>query len=82
MVFLMNLGTWSWVFGVWTTTWIFFSVILMIFGIYVIFVKVFSGIEYEDHILLNMHMMANHVTLAFLAFLKSIFQLEPSNLVC
>ena len=55
-----------------------FQWILMIFGIYVIWVKIFDGIEYEHH----MRMMADHVTLAFLAFLKSMFQLEPSNLVC
>ena len=54
----------------------------MIFGIYVIWVKIFDVIESELHISLNICRMADHVTLAFLAFLKSIFQLEPSNLAC
>ena len=58
-----------------------FQCIFMIFGIYIIWVKIFDGIEYEYHISLNVCIMADHVTLAFLAFLKSIFQLEPSNLV-
>ena len=54
----------------------------MLFGVYVIWVKIFDGIEYEHHISSNMRIMADHVTLALLAFLKLIFQLEPSNLVC
>ena len=37
----------------------------MIFGIYVIVVKIFDEIEYEHHISLNMRIMADHVTLAF-----------------
>ena len=54
----------------------------MIYAIYVICIKIFDGIEYEHHISSNIRIMADHVTLAFLAFLKSIFQLEPSNLLC
>ena len=50
--------------------------------IYVIWIKIFDGIEYEHHISLDIRIMADHVTLVFLAFLKSIFKLEPSNLVC
>ena len=34
----------------------------MIFGIYVIWVKIFDVIEYEHHISLNMRIMADHVT--------------------
>ena len=45
--------------------------------IYVIWIKIFNGIEYEHHISLNIRIMADHVTLAFLAFLESIFKLEP-----
>ena len=52
----------------------------MIFGIYVYFVKILDGIECDTSS--NMRIMADHVTSAFLVFLKSIFQLEPSNLVC
>ena len=37
----------------------------MIFGIYVIWVMVFDGIEYEHHISLNMRIMADHIILAF-----------------
>ena len=69
-------------YAVLSITFNFFQWILMIFGVYVIWVKIFDGIEYEHDISLNMRMMADHVTLAFLASLKSIFQLEPSNLVC
>ena len=54
----------------------------MIFGKYVSWVKIVDGIEYEHHISLNVGIMGEHVTWAFLAFLKSIFQLEPSNKVC
>ena len=57
-----------------------FQWILMIFN--VIWVKIIDGIEYEHHISLNMRIMADHVTSAFLAFLKSIFQLDPSNFAC
>ena len=52
----------------------------MIFGIYVVLVKILDGIEYQHHTSLNMRIVANHVTLPFLALLKSIFQMEPSNL--
>ena len=52
----------------------------MIYAIYVIWIKIFDGIEYEHHISLNVRIMADHVT--FLAFLKPIFQLDPSNLIC
>ena len=52
----------------------------MIFGIYVIWVKIFDVFEYEPHTSLNMCIMDDHV--AFLAFPKSIFQLGSSNLVC
>ena len=41
--------------------------------VYVTWVKILEGIEYENHTSLNMCIMAGHV---------SIFQLEPSNLVC
>ena len=51
----------------------------MMFGIYVIWVKILDGIEYEHHTSLNMRIIADLVT--FLE-LESIFQLEPSNLVC
>ena len=40
-----------------------FQWILMIFVIYVIWVKIFDGIKYEPHdISLNMRMMADHMT--------------------
>ena len=42
-----------------------FQWILMIFGIYVIWVKVFDGIEHEHHNSLNMRIMADQVTAAF-----------------
>ena len=54
----------------------------MIFGMYVIWVKILDTIEYEYHTSLNMRIMADHLTLTFLAFLMSISQSEPSNSVC
>ena len=75
----MNLGARSWVFGVRMISC--FHWISMIFGVYVILVKILDKIEYQHHTSLNKHIMADDVTSAFLAFLKSIFQLEPSNLV-
>ena len=59
-----------------------FRLISMICGTYVILVKILDGIEYEHHTSSNMLIMADHVISAFLAFLKSIFHLEPSNFVC
>ena len=56
-----------------------FHWISMTFGIYVICMKILDGIEYQHQTSLNMRIMSDHVTWAFLAFLKSIFQLEPSN---
>ena len=57
-----------------------FQLILMIFGIYVIWVKIFDGIEYEHHISLNMRIMADHVTLAFLPFLTINFSVRAFKL--
>ena len=50
-------------------------------GICITWVKILDGIEDGHHTALNVHIMADHVTLAFLGFLESISQLEPSNLV-
>ena len=46
------------------------QMITKIFGICIIWVNIFDRTGYD------------HVTYAFFAFLKSIFELEPSNLVC
>ena len=41
---------------------------------------ILPGIEYKRPTSLNMRILADHVTYSFLAFPKSIFLLEPSNL--
>ena len=62
-------------------TWILFQRISIFFDICITWVKILDGIEYDHRTSLNMRIMAGHVTKAFLAFLMSIFQLEPSNLI-
>ena len=42
---------------------------------------ILDGNEYEHRTYLNVCIMAGHVTYAFLAFLKSIFQLITLNLI-
>ena len=57
-----------------------FHWISMIFGIYVICIKILDGIEYQHHTSLNMRIMADHVTSVFLAFLKSLFTVRAFKL--
>ena len=59
--------------------WNYFHRISIFFCSCITWVKILYGIEYGRHTSVNMRIMTDHVTEAFLAFLKSIAELEPSN---